>query len=423
MFPTWRSLKLNKSGGARVRLKTSMRNFIFVSPQYPPRLRFFANRLKARGFNVLGIGDADWGCLDPDLRADLGEYYKTDLACYAGNEELQSEKYAAVLAAAEYFRNKYGPAEYLESFNEWWLPLDAALRRDLGIPGMEPSGLSHLIRKSLMKERFRRAGVAVVEGELVTDLARLLAFFERSGRDIVVKPDRGVGASDTRRVRSKEEAESFFSSRDRLYPYFMETFIGGPGRELYSFDGFTDAAGEPVFFTCHRYNDGIMEVVGGNPLTYHNLRSAEIPADLKAAGLAALKSFGLKKNFFHIEFFKVGGVCFGLEINARPPGVLTVDMINHSKGFDCWDLYAQMCAGGKPDARPRRDMVCAYAARVFDKSYLLSHDELLARYGREIVFHMPQDSKVMGDYAYLVLTETQEQRAEIVDQITAFRSS
>jgi len=246
----------------------------------------------------------------------------------------------------------------------------------------------------------------------------LFAFFEKSGRDIVIKPDRGVGSSDTRRIRSRGEAESFFNTRNNAFPYFMEAFIGAPDRELYSFDGFTDAAGEPVVFTCHRYNAGILEVVAGIPLSYYNLRLNEIPAGLKTAGLAALKAFSLKKSFFHIEFFRVNGTCIGLEINARPPGVLTVDMFNHSKGLDCWDLYARMCAGETLDAKPRHDMVCAYVARVFDRQYKLSHDDLLARHGREIVFHMPMDSKVMGDYAYLVLTETQEQRAEIVKRIT-----
>ena len=47
-----------------------------------------ANRLKAHGFRVLGIGDADWGNLDKALRGDLAEYCRADLACYSGNEEL-----------------------------------------------------------------------------------------------------------------------------------------------------------------------------------------------------------------------------------------------------------------------------------------------------------------------------------------------
>lgn len=392
-----------------------------LSPQYPPRLRFFANRLKARGFNVLGVGDADWGSLDEALRADLAEYCRAGLACYAGNEELDREKYAPVLSTVKYLAEKYGPPAYLESFNEWWLPLDAALRQDLGIPGLKPADLPPLLHKSAMKEKFRQAGVAVVEGELVSTLPALLAFFERSGRDIVTKPDRGVGASDTRRIRSREEAESFFNNRNPAFLYYTEKFISGPGRELFSFDGFTGADGEPVFFTSHFYCDGILEVVEGNPLSYHNLRRDEIPVELKAAGLAALRAFGLKKNFFHIEFFRLNGVCYGLEVNARPPGVLTVDMINHSKGIDCWDLYARMCAGEKLEVKLPLDKVCCYAARLFGRPYRLSHEELLARYTGEIVFHMPMDSKVMGDYAYLLLTKTQERRKELLAAVTELR--
>ncbi|HNW45259.1 MAG TPA: hypothetical protein PKI19_12200, partial [Elusimicrobiales bacterium] len=241
-----------------------MNNFIMISPQYPPRLRFFANRLKARGFNVLGVGDAHWGDLHGELQADLAEYCRAELACYAGNEELIREKYAPILDTVRYLADKHGRPSYLESFNEWWLPLDAALRQDLDIFGLRPAELSHLVRKSLMKERFRTAGVAVVKGALVTDLANMLAFFENAGRDIIVKPDRGVGASDTRRLRSREEAESFFKGRSPAFPYYLEKFISGPGRELYSFDGFTDAEGKPVFYTCHHYNAGILEVVEGN---------------------------------------------------------------------------------------------------------------------------------------------------------------
>ena len=96
-------------------------------------------------------------------------------------------------------------------------------------------------------------------------------------------------------------------------------------------------------------------------------------------------------------------------------------MINHSKGIDCWDLYARMCAGEKLDVKLPRDLVCCYAARIYGRPYALSHEELLARYGGEIVLHMPMDSKVMGDYAYLVLTETQERRKEILEKISELK--
>jgi len=189
---------------------------------------------------------------------------------------------------------------------------------------------------------------------------------------------------------------------------------------LLSFDGLAGPDGEPLFFTAHKYSDGIMEIVDGNPLSYWSYRSSELPAGLERAGRAALKAFGLKESFFHIEFFKTGDRIIGLEINARPPGVLTLDMINHAKGIDCWDIYSAMAAGEKLNYRPLTDYVCAYAARLHDgRHYAFSHEDLLSRFGDEIAFHMPMDSKVMGDYAYLVRAASQKRCFEIIKDISA----
>ena len=128
-----------------------MKTFLMISPQYPVRLRFFANRLKARGFRVLGIGDADFGSLHPELQADLAEYCQVPLACYADNEQIDWCRYDAIRDTAKYLADKHGGIDYLDSFNEWWLPLDAALRHDLDVPGIRPRDLPPLVRKSEMK--------------------------------------------------------------------------------------------------------------------------------------------------------------------------------------------------------------------------------------------------------------------------------
>jgi hypothetical protein len=38
-------------------------NFVFLSCHFPPRFRFFVERLKKKGVNVLGIGDESYGIL------------------------------------------------------------------------------------------------------------------------------------------------------------------------------------------------------------------------------------------------------------------------------------------------------------------------------------------------------------------------
>ena len=397
------------------------RTFLFISPQYPQRLRFLANRLKSIGFTVVGIGDSDWGSLNPDLQRDLAEYCKVNMNCYKADGSIDPDVYAGIFNTACYLADKYGKPEYIESFNEWWLPLDAQLRADLGVQGNKPEELQHLNRKSLMKERFRRAGVNVVPGKLVENISGMIKFMNSCGNDIIVKPDHGVGASSTYRLRTREEAENFFANKNPAQQFYMEKFISGDDRELFSFDGITDADGKPAFYIAHHYCDGIMEVVDGGTLSYNNLKLADIPEDLYKAGMASVESFNIRKNFFHIEFFKAGGKFFGLEINARPPGVVTLDMDNHARGMDLWALYADVCANGHTPMVGSQDRICGYVGRLNSCSYRLSHEEIMRQFGSEIVFDMPMDSRVMGDYCYLTLSDSPERCDELRRLITELR--
>ena len=59
-------------------------NFIFISPNFPQTYWNFCERLRRRGVTVLGIGDAPYEGLSPELKANLNEYYRVDsLADYA----------------------------------------------------------------------------------------------------------------------------------------------------------------------------------------------------------------------------------------------------------------------------------------------------------------------------------------------------
>lgn len=397
------------------------RTFLFISPQYPQRLRFLANRLKAAGFTVVGIGDSDWGSLNPELQRDLAEYCKVNMNCYRPDGSIDQDVYAGIFNTACYLADKYGKPEYIESFNEWWLPLDAQLRADLGVQGNKPDELRHLNRKSLMKERFRRAGVNVVPGKLVENISGMIKFMNSCGNDIIVKPDHGVGASSTYRIRTREEAERFFANKNPEQQFYMEKFISGSDRELFSFDGITDADGKPAFYIAHHYCDGIMEVVDGGTLSYNNIRFSDIPEDLVRAGMASVESFNIRKNFFHIEFFRSDGKFFGLEINARPPGVVTLDMDNHARGMDLWALYADICANGHTAIEGSQDRICGYVGRLNSCNYRLSHEEIMRQFGNEIVFDMPMDSRVMGDYCYLTLSDSPERCEELRRFITELR--
>ena len=67
-----------------------MKNFIFISPNFPTNYWQFCRELKKNGLNVLGIGDQPYDELNAELKDSLNEYYKVN------NLESEDEVYRAV---------------------------------------------------------------------------------------------------------------------------------------------------------------------------------------------------------------------------------------------------------------------------------------------------------------------------------------
>ena len=100
-----------------------MKNFVFISPNFPTNYWQFCRELRRNGLRVLGIGDAAYDGLSQELRDSLDEYYKVD----------SLEDYDAVYRGVAFFIHKYGRISWLESNNEYWLERDARLRSDFRI--------------------------------------------------------------------------------------------------------------------------------------------------------------------------------------------------------------------------------------------------------------------------------------------------
>ena len=382
-------------------------NFVFLSPNFPDAYWNFCRGLKKNGVNTLAIGDCPYDKLNPNLKANLNEYYKVS----------SLENYDEVYRAFAYLTFKHGRIDWLESNNEYWLERDAKLRTDFHITtGIQSDHIDHIKYKSKMKEYYEKAGVKVARYHMVTTLEEGKSFIDQVGYPVVVKPDNGVGASTTFKLSNEEELNNFYAKKQETQ-FIMEEFVDG---ELFSYDGIAGKDREIIFETAHYYPDPVMEIVNDQKdVWFYSLQ--EIPKELKEAGQKVIASFESNSRFFHTEYFRLKkdkeglgkkGDFIGLEVNMRPPGGCIPDMINYANDIDIYQIWADMvCKNHSDFNKDHRPYCCVYAGRRDSHTYLHSHEEIMKNYQKEerMIYDLPPVfATAMGNRAYIMCFENQE---------------
>ena len=387
-----------------------MQNFIFISPNFPTNYWQFCRELKNNGLNVLGIGDQPYEELKPELKASLNEYYKVN----------SLENYDEVYRAVAFFTFKYGRIDWLESNNEYWLERDAALRTDFHITsGFQTSDMPRIKYKSKMKEYYQKAGIATARYHMVDDLAGCKAFVEQVGYPVVVKPDNGVGASDTHRLSSDKELEAFLAYKEKEHPdvaYIMEEFVRA---EVNSYDAIIDAHGNPIFEAGNVSPVSIMDIVNNDDNSIYYIVK-DLHDDVRKAGRATVKSFGVRSRFVHFEFFRLTedqpsmgkkGDVVALEVNMRPCGGFSPDMMNFANSTDVYKIWADMIAYDSTLMPQGEHAFCAFAGRRDGKHFRLSHEQLMTKYAAQMkmVGRVPDAlSGAMGNMMYVANFPTED---------------
>ena len=364
-----------------------MQNFIFISPNFPTNYWQFCRELKNNGLNVLGIGDQPYEELKPELKASLNEYYKVN----------SLENYDEVYRAVAFFAFKYGRIDWLESNNEYWLERDAALRTDFHITsGFQTSDMPRIKYKSKMKEYYQKAGIATARYHMVDDLAGCKAFVAQVGYPVVVKPDNGVGASDTHRLSTDKELEEFLAYKEKEHPdvaYIMEEFVRA---EVNSYDAIIDAHGNPIFEAGNVSPVSIMDIVNNDDNSIYYIIK-DLPEDTRAAGRAAVKSFGVKSRF-------------------------TPDMIDFARSTNVYKIWADMIAFGGTDMPVGEHYYCAFAGRRDGKSFVYSHEQLMQKYqdNMRMVDRIPEAlSGAMGNQMYVATFSTRDEMEKFYSDVLA----
>lgn len=374
-------------------------NYVFISPAYPISCTMFCDRLNQLGVHVLGIGDVPYDELNDQLKNALTEYYYVNTL----------SDYDQIYRAVAFFIHKYGRIDWLESLNEYWLPVDARLRTDYNISvGTRDNEIGELVKKSAMKQVFIKAGIPTARQHIVSDLESGMNFAAEVGYPVIVKPDIGVGANGAMKLNTEEELKSFYKDLPSV-PYVMEEFLTG---DICTYDAVIGLNCEPLFESMCTYPSVLDSVQ--NDEDVHFYTTSDVPQQILEFGRKAVIAFGADRRFVHFEFIhltkdyegigKAGDYAL-MEVNMRPAGGHDPDMMNFAQSVDVYRIYAEMVTYGRRITPESTDhYICAYAARKDGHVFSHTHEEIMERYGNDIVLQeeMPFiDWPSMGRYVYM----------------------
>ena len=394
-----------------------MKNFVFISPNFPLTYWKFCAELKNNGMRVLGIGDCPYDQLTQELRGAMHEYYKVG----------SLENYDEVFKAVAFFSFKYGKIDWLESNNEYWLMRDAQLRTEFNITtGPKIHEMDKIKFKSAMKEYYHKAGLPTARYHLVEGYDDAAEFAHMVGYPVVVKPDNGVGANNTYKLMNDDDLGFFIAHKDDNI-YIMEEFVNG---YVQTYDAIIDSQGNAIFESGNVTPHSLMDIVNyGGDSVYYLVK--ELPEKVRQAGLATVKSFGVKSRFVHLEFFILNddqeglgkkGDILGLEVNMRPAGGFTPEMYNYSQETDVYKIWADMIAFDHNTKNIGKSHYCAFYGRRDGKPYKYDDYEIMLKYQGNMKMwgRIPEAlSGAMANQMYVANFDTEEEMMQYYADLAA----
>ena len=393
-----------------------MKNVLLISADFPWTYYQFAKAFKKNGCNVFVVGGTPYGELAQGLKENVTEYYQS----------YEMENFDKMCEIVQYFINKYGPIDFLESNNEYWLRSDSKLRERFGITsGIYPSQLDDYQRKSSMKKAFIKAGAHVSPYILSDNFDELKEFANKYNYPIFAKPDIGVGAAGNYKINNEQELEAYLKDKPNV-PYFVEAYVEG---RIVTFDGIANAKSEPVIVANEIFPREIYNFhKTGEDMVY--FVNKEVPAEILKLGKKILKALGLKNRFFHTELFVADNAIEGwfkkgdilpLEVNIRTPGGFTPDLLNFGLTTNLYQMFADVICFGESKEPVGPRYYAAYAARRNYKQYFFNEDDIRRTYANNLCTYgdMPKVlADLMGDRFFMAKFENEDDAVTFTQYVT-----
>lgn len=392
-----------------------MKNMIFISPTFPRSYIQFAQCFKNENGNALCIGEDGYDTFPQEVKQAMTEYYQVTTL----------HDYDQVYKAVAWFAHRYGKIDCLESFNEYWLYQDALLRQDFHIThGNQPTTIMPFKEKSKMKHFFHLSKIPTARFVPLTTYQNALSFIQDVGYPIIAKPDQGVGANQTWKIQNEQQLQQLFH-RILDVPYILEEFIPG---HIESFDGYVDHHGTIVYQTTHIFPRPILNIVQHKEeCIYYNHKS--IPLILQQYGHKLIQNYQLTSSFFHLEFIQLNqdkpglgkkGDYIGLEVNMRPPGGYTTDMMNYASDINIYQFPTlDLLHLAFPKQQPTKYVV-VHIGRRDHFQYEHNAAEIFNQYPTNILMHdrIPHVlSSALGNEFYIARFKNQEDCQQFIHTV------
>jgi len=319
---------------------------VFIEPRFPTNQRFFVRALKEVGATVTAIGEGSKDSLSGELKSWLTHYEQVDSVVNEG----------AVLRAAKFINSKLR-IDRLETTVEAHIMSTAKVREAMGIEGTSVR-TSYLCRdKPSMKEVLRQNGVPCAQSTAAASIEEIVAFAQKVGFPLIIKPRDGAGASGASRVDSIADVMRAAQELgvDKGRSVAVEEFIEGH-------EGFYDTisiGGRVVHDFVTHYYPNVLEAmrtrwISPQFIATNRVDAAEGYNELKVMGAKVLRALDIGTSATHMEWFAgPKGLKFS-EIGCRPPGVRAWDLYNVGNDVDLYREWAMAIVHGRPGARLSR---------------------------------------------------------------------
>ena len=319
---------------------------IFVEPRFPTNQSQFVRGLKEAGAYVTGIGETPWEYLGDRLRGWLDAY-----------EHVPSVVDQGRLHDAVRKIQKRGPwVDRLEATVEAHILPTARVREACGIPGTTVRTAFLCRDKPAMKEALREAGIPSAASTGTDDPEEALAFSQRVGYPVVVKPRSAAGAAGTYRVNDPAEMQKVLAEVGvgRGASVAIEEFVEGH-------EGFFDTLsldGNIAHHFVSHYYPNVLESMRNRWISPQVVTTNRVAAEgydevRKLAGRVH-EALGIDTSATHMEwFYGPKGLKFS-EIGCRPPGVSVWDLYCAANEMDLYREWGELLVHGRPRQRPSR---------------------------------------------------------------------